>query len=147
MRLAMPFRYAIKAKMHGGVDIGIRPVDPGVGLLDNYAQLFLQFAPERMQHGFAGFHLAPGEFPVARIRLAVGPAGEKKAAVSPSDQRDGDFNAMKGVSHCSRRGVVFCFPAQSRANCHATRPLRDPRSSAHRNAASRTAGTIFAMPK
>ena len=30
-------------------------------------------------------------------------------------------------------------PAQSRANCHATRPLREPRCSAHWSAAWRTA--------
>ena len=42
---------------------------------------------------------------------------------------------------------IFCFPAQSRANCHATRPLREPRPSAHCSAAVRAGRSSSGTPR
>ena len=54
---------------------------PRDGAIDQQADFFVQFAPERSFHAFPRFHLATRKFPVARIRFACRTAGEQKAAV------------------------------------------------------------------
>ena len=62
----------------------------------------------------------------------------KQRAKRRADQQDGggDFD---GFVHRAFFRSGFWRPARSRANCQATRPLREPRSSAHTSACGRAA--------
>ena len=54
---------------------------------DPDAQLFLQFAGQRVGDRFIGFHLAAGEFPEAALVLGIGAARQQDFAVDTADHR------------------------------------------------------------
>jgi hypothetical protein len=71
-----------------------------------------------------GFDLAAGEFPVAGVDLALGPAGEQEGAVGAHQHADRDLDFL-AVRPAFTRPVAVgdeqlahaaCRPAQSRAN-------------------------------
>ena len=87
------------------VRVDVLARDPGIGAAHVDAELLVQFARERARGRLAGFHFAAGEFPVARVHLAVRALRQQETAVGPLDHRRGDFNHF-----------LAWRPAQSRAN-------------------------------
>ena len=151
LRLAFPRGDAKEMQPHRRMGIRIDARDPGRGGGDGDAELFGELAAERGARILARLDLSAGKFPVAGIRLALGALREQERAVGPLDHGRGDFGEcgarrhFPAVENGARHHFTvlhrFFLPAQSRANCHATRPEREPRSSAQRSAALRDASS------
>ena len=100
---------------------------------------------QRIRDRLAWFDFTTRKFPIPFINLAGWPLREKKTAIVSLDYggRDihhalGHWMAIVGQNVLRKEpDVILWRPAQSRAKCHATRPLRDPRVSAHCNASLR----------
>ena len=113
---------------------------PGVGRLYVQPELFMQLALEGIARSFAGLDLAAGKLPIARVNFACRTLGKKKLATSVFDHGGSHFYALArrhdfNASPIYLPRAACARPAQSRANCHATRPLREPRCKAHCSAA------------
>src|SRR6188474_2851969 len=136
LRLALPRGHAKEMQADGGVRVCVHPRDPRRGLAHADAELLLELACQCRARILAGLDLAPGKLPVAWIRLALRALREEELA-GPFDDRRGDLGDLRHFLLPPWR------PTWSRANCQATRPLREPRSSAKRSAAFRTASSAL----
>src|SRR5204862_3472417 len=90
---------------------------------------FMELPGERALYRLAGLDLATGKLPVAGVDLAGRALREEEGAVGALNHRRRDLDGFHYF-------FFACLPAQSRANWYATRPLREPRCSAHCNASS-----------
>ncbi|MCY1201351.1 hypothetical protein D9M72_128060 [compost metagenome] len=93
-RFAFPARDVAERQAHGGVRVGVHVGDPGARLRDSDADFFLQFARQRLQHGFARFELAARQFPPAGPGLAFRALAQQQHAVRAQDQAGGDVDDL-----------------------------------------------------
>ncbi|MNL20435.1 hypothetical protein D3C87_1416830 [compost metagenome] len=94
LRLAFPRGHVAERQAHRGVRIHVHIGHPRPRLCHADAQLFLQFAGQRFQHGFTRLQLAARQFPPARPRLAFGPLAQQQHAVGAQDQTGGNVNDL-----------------------------------------------------
>jgi hypothetical protein len=92
VRLAAPLEHAKEMKLDVRVRVDVALDEPRRSAHHGEAELFMQLAVERGTRRFAGFQLAAGKFPVARVRLAERTLGQQHVAVRPQDdcRRDAD---------------------------------------------------------
>ncbi len=130
-QFAAPSGHPEEVEPHVGVLVDVLAHDPRRrrGHLD--FQLLMQFAHQRIARRLARLDLAAGKLPVARIEGVRRALAEQEAAVRAQDDCRRDFGNLH---------LPECLPAKSRANCQATRPLREPRCSAHCSASWRHCG-------
>src|SRR5258708_4575537 len=135
MRLSAPAHHTVKMQSYGRVRISINTGNPGICKFDINTKLFAQFAIERIRDRFARFDFSTGKFPIAFINLAGWTLRQKEPPIGMFDY------CSRDIHHALRHGmaapdqdlfraepdVILWRPAQSRAKCQATRPLREPR--------------------
>ncbi len=157
-RRAFELQHALEVELDVRVLVLVAAHEPWRGAADDDAELLVQFAIERIARRLAGLELAAGKLPVAGVHLARRTLREQHAAIAQdhrgSDLDDGAFAwhrrlgpfAMLAGDSARRASSsrplrvsphVLCLrfspaaPAWLFANCHATRPLREPRCNAN----------------
>ncbi len=140
-RLAVEGEHAEEVELDVRVRVDVLLHDPGRGATHDDAELLDELARERVARRLARLELPARELPVARVGLARGALREQHAAVGAHDDRGRD------ARHAHRQGrrLNASCPAQSFANCQATRPERDPRCSANCSASRVRASASFAL--
>src|SRR6266704_2951026 len=91
-RLAAPGVDPVKMQSHLRVRIGEDPRDPRVSALDLDAELFADFALERLGDRLPGLDFAAGKLPVARVHLVAGALRKERGAVGTDQHRRGDIH-------------------------------------------------------
>ena len=88
------------------------------------------------------FNFPAGKLPVSFVNLAAGSLREQETAIRALHHCGSHVDDLVSQTVAYLRLRASCAtswrPTQSRANCQATRPLRDPRSNAHCKASCRT---------
>jgi hypothetical protein len=98
--LAPPGRHFEEVQIDVGVLVDVFAGEPRPGFQDFHVELFMELADQGFAGGFAGFDLAAGKLPVARVEGVGSALPDQKAAVGPGDDGGGH---MHDLSHCSKR--------------------------------------------
>ena len=104
------FDGAVKS-VHGQVELRIVVIDRAdeAAYGNVYGEFFLEFAGKRLFAGFAGFHLAAGEFPAA-LKVSVTALGCKDFFSVLDDACD-NFDGLHGVFYSNVK-IVLPRPIQ-----------------------------------
>src|ERR1700674_2439919 len=143
-RLSAPAEDAKKIELYVRMRIAIALHQPRHGTRDADPQLFVELAYQRIVGRFAGFEFPARKLPVAGVGCPRQALREQHSAVVANEdrRRDAQDGSFKAVTHLRWRRALLTrvtplparrprAPARSRANCQATRPLRDPRCRAN----------------
>ena len=130
MRFAAPLEHTKEAELDVRVRIGVALREPRRCARDFDPELFIELAHERVVHRLAGLALATREFPITGVGRAGQPLRQQHTAVAAQQNRDRDLDD-RPTAQCPLALFKACAPACARANCQATRPLRDPRCRAN----------------
>src|SRR5439155_7203908 len=131
MRLAIPGKHAkeIELDVRMGIHESLCEPRRDASYLD--AELFGEFANQRVARGFAFLELAARKLPITGIRSAGQALSQQDFAVASHKDRRGDADEPALAHFFFLPAFNARAPACERANCQAMRPLREPRWSAN----------------
>src|SRR5207249_4820481 len=126
-RFAAPAEDTEEIKLDERMRIKVSPGEPWRGARDFDAELFAKLACERLARRFACFELASRELPIAGIRRSGKALREQHLAIAALQHGRRNANDRFRRHFFRARAFSARAPARERANCQATRPLREPR--------------------